>query len=76
MDARSLAVEMAPIIMWQKGRRPETYRKFWNHPSKTPSKTSFNYAENYDERDMLAGEYLGIYIPLHAYMKHIESLLA
>lgn len=56
MDARSLAVEMAPIIMWQKGRRPETYRKFWNHPSKTPSKTSFNSAENYDERDMLAGE--------------------
>ncbi|KAK8658882.1 hypothetical protein V6N13_029101 [Hibiscus sabdariffa] len=29
MDARSLAMEMAPVIMWQKDRKPESYRKYW-----------------------------------------------
>lgn len=60
MDARSLAMEMAPIIMWQKGRRPETYRQFWNHSSATQSKTNADPAQNYEEWDMLADETEGV----------------
>ncbi|KAJ1409703.1 Rho GTPase-activating protein domain [Sesbania bispinosa] len=42
MDARSLAMEMAPVIMWQKGQRPEFYRQYWNQMSKIPSKKSLD----------------------------------
>ncbi|XP_059666916.1 uncharacterized Rho GTPase-activating protein At5g61530 [Cornus florida] len=56
MDARSLAMEMAPIIMWQKGQRLEYYRQFWNHPSKTFSKKNMDPAPNYSSWDMLAEE--------------------
>ncbi|KAL8224032.1 hypothetical protein R6Q57_019507 [Mikania cordata] len=56
MDAGSLAMEMAPIIMWQKGQVPETYKQFWNKPSKNPSNTNADPAPNYNEWDMLADE--------------------
>ncbi|KAK3033247.1 hypothetical protein RJ639_033127 [Escallonia herrerae] len=56
MDARSLAMEISPIIMWQKGHRPESYRQFWNHPSKTPSKSNVDLAHNFSEWDMLSEE--------------------
>ncbi|KVI04557.1 Rho GTPase-activating protein domain-containing protein, partial [Cynara cardunculus var. scolymus] len=56
MDARSLAMEMAPIIMWQKGQRPETYKQFWNQQSRTQSNTNADPAQNYNEWDMLADE--------------------
>lgn len=56
MDARSLATEMAPIIIWQKGRRPDFYRQFWNQPSKNQSKTNVDPARDNDELDMLAEE--------------------
>ncbi|GJZ21839.1 uncharacterized Rho GTPase-activating protein [Tanacetum coccineum] len=56
MDAGSLAMEMAPIIMWQKGQRPETYRQFWNQPSKPQSNTNVDPVQNYNEWDMLADE--------------------
>lgn len=56
MDAGSLAMEMAPIIMWQKGQRPETYTQFWNQPSRTQSNANTGPAvQNYNEFDMLAG---------------------
>ncbi|XP_057457093.1 uncharacterized Rho GTPase-activating protein At5g61530 [Lotus japonicus] len=42
MDARSLAMEMAPVIMWQMGRTPEHYRQYWNQMSKSPSKTTLD----------------------------------
>ncbi|KAA8539771.1 hypothetical protein F0562_026463 [Nyssa sinensis] len=68
MDARSLAMEMAPIIMWQKGKRPEYYRKFWNHPSKNLSKKNMDPAPDYSVWDMLAEEGEGVdassHIPL------------
>ncbi|KAM7504610.1 hypothetical protein LguiB_003514 [Lonicera macranthoides] len=54
MDARSLAMEMAPIIIWNKDQRPESYRQFWNYPSKTQSKTNGDPAHNFPEWDMLA----------------------
>ncbi|KAI9115434.1 hypothetical protein K1719_013753 [Acacia pycnantha] len=38
MDAHSLAVEMAPVIMWQKGSNPEFYRHYWNQLSKRSPK--------------------------------------
>nr|XP_043616811.1 uncharacterized Rho GTPase-activating protein At5g61530 [Erigeron canadensis] len=56
MDAGSLAMEMAPIIMWQKGQRPETYKQFWNQSSRTQSNTNTDPSQNYNEWDMLADE--------------------
>ncbi|KAK9059670.1 hypothetical protein SSX86_020374 [Deinandra increscens subsp. villosa] len=56
MDAGSLAMEMAPIIMWQKGQIPETYKQFWNHPSRTQSNTNADPLHNHNEWDMLADE--------------------
>ncbi|CAH1430770.1 unnamed protein product [Lactuca virosa] len=56
MDAGSLAMEMAPIIMWQKGQPPETYKQFWNQPSKTQSNANLDSVQNYNEWDMLADE--------------------
>uniref|UniRef100_A0A5B6ZM90 Rho-GAP domain-containing protein n=1 Tax=Davidia involucrata TaxID=16924 RepID=A0A5B6ZM90_DAVIN len=68
MDARSLALEMAPIIMWQKGREPEYYRQFWNHPSKKFSKKNMDPVPIYSDWDMLAEEGEGVdassHIPL------------
>ncbi|XP_028802504.1 uncharacterized Rho GTPase-activating protein At5g61530 [Neltuma alba] len=42
MDAHSLAMEMAPVIMWQKGSNPELYRHYWNQLSKRPSNKSLD----------------------------------
>ncbi|XP_059461169.1 uncharacterized Rho GTPase-activating protein At5g61530 isoform X2 [Corylus avellana] len=55
MDARSLAMEMAPVIIWQNGRKPESYRKYWNEPSKGPSK-NLDPPSGYSAWDMLAEE--------------------
>ncbi|KAJ8541440.1 hypothetical protein K7X08_002256 [Anisodus acutangulus] len=38
MDARTLATEMAPILIWQRGQSPRQYNQFWNHSAKTSSK--------------------------------------
>ncbi|KAI3458340.1 hypothetical protein Pfo_015003 [Paulownia fortunei] len=54
MDARSLAMEIAPIIMWQKDQRPELYKQFWNQPSKFDSKANVDSTSNYSAWDMLA----------------------
>ncbi|PIN18161.1 hypothetical protein CDL12_09174 [Handroanthus impetiginosus] len=56
MDARSLAMEMAPIIVWQKGQRPEHYKQFWNNPSKLDSNANSESASNYSSWDMLADD--------------------
>ncbi|XP_022737190.1 uncharacterized Rho GTPase-activating protein At5g61530-like [Durio zibethinus] len=56
MDARSLAMEMAPVIMWQKGQKPESYRKYWSHPTKSPSKGSMDSTPAYSAWDMLADD--------------------
>ncbi|KAI3517554.1 hypothetical protein L1887_16769 [Cichorium endivia] len=56
MDAGSLAMEMAPIVMWHKGQPPETYKQFWNQPSRTQSNTNVDPVQNYNEWDMLADE--------------------
>ncbi|CAI0450610.1 unnamed protein product [Linum tenue] len=39
MDARSLAMEMAPVVMWRKEQRPESYRQYWNSMFRNSSKT-------------------------------------
>lgn len=54
MDARSLAMEMAPIIMWQQGRSPDYYKQFWSSLPKKHSKTESD--SNYSTWDMLADE--------------------
>jgi hypothetical protein len=53
MDARSLAMEIAPILIWKRERRPESYRHFW---SKTQSKAAGDPAHNLPEWDMLADD--------------------
>ncbi|KAG4990087.1 hypothetical protein AAZX31_09G001400 [Glycine max] len=57
MDARSLAMEMAPVIMWQKERRPEFYHQYWNQVSKSLSnKTVDPTPGSYTAWDMLADD--------------------
>ncbi|XP_061367411.1 uncharacterized Rho GTPase-activating protein At5g61530 [Gastrolobium bilobum] len=57
MDARSLAMEMAPVIMWQKGQKPEFYRQYWSQMSKSPSKKSLDPPSGeYNAWDMLADD--------------------
>lgn len=56
MDTRSLAMEMAHVIIWQRDRRPELYRPYWNQPSKGPSKKNMDPAPTYSAWDLLAEE--------------------
>ncbi|XP_021905588.1 uncharacterized Rho GTPase-activating protein At5g61530 [Carica papaya] len=39
MDAHSLAMEIGPVIMWRDGQKPESYRQYWRHSSKSPKKS-------------------------------------
>lgn len=57
MDARSLAVELAPIIMWQRGQRPEHYKQIWNQPEKLASNTNIDSASNNSVWEMLSGNF-------------------
>ncbi|KAK4480605.1 hypothetical protein RD792_013683 [Penstemon davidsonii] len=54
MDTRSLAMELAHIIMWQK-RPEERYEQFWNQPSKPDFQANTDAASNYTALDMLVG---------------------
>lgn len=57
MDARSLAMEMAPIVIWQQGQRPEHYKQFWNQLSKPHSLTNRDPVQDYNSAwDLLAGD--------------------
>ncbi|KAJ9164029.1 hypothetical protein P3X46_023647 [Hevea brasiliensis] len=56
MDARSLAMEIAPVIMWQKEQKPDSYRQYWSPTSKSPSKKSMAPAPTYSAWDMLSEE--------------------
>ncbi|XP_022922739.1 uncharacterized Rho GTPase-activating protein At5g61530 isoform X1 [Cucurbita moschata] len=57
MDARSLAMEMTPIIMWQNDKRPEFYREFWDYHSKSSSAKSLNNTPpTYSAWDVLSEE--------------------
>ncbi|KAL3645171.1 hypothetical protein CASFOL_010351 [Castilleja foliolosa] len=57
MDARSLAMEMAPLIMWQEDQRPEHYKQFWTQQSKLNSNGSnVDSTSNNTAWDMLADD--------------------
>lgn len=56
MDTRSLAMEMAPVIMWRKGQGPEHYKQYWSDPSKLDYKTNIDSASNFSAWDMLADD--------------------
>ncbi|KAF8380543.1 hypothetical protein HHK36_028030 [Tetracentron sinense] len=56
MDARSLATEIAPVIIWQKEKRPEFFRQFWHQASKGPSKKAMDPAPTYSAWDILSEE--------------------
>lgn len=49
-------MEMAPIIMWQKGQRPEFHRQFWSHPLRNQPKNNVDLSKDNVEFDMLAGK--------------------
>ncbi|CAN0916030.1 Uncharacterized Rho GTPase-activating protein At5g61530 [Linum grandiflorum] len=52
MDARSLATEIAPVVMWRKEQRPESYTQHWNSMS---SKTKTDVKQpTYSEWDILS----------------------
>ncbi|EPS70752.1 hypothetical protein M569_04008 [Genlisea aurea] len=46
MDARSLAVEMAPILMWREGRKPDCcYEEFWrSNPLNLDSRSNYKHS--------------------------------
>ncbi|XP_065871646.1 uncharacterized Rho GTPase-activating protein At5g61530 isoform X1 [Euphorbia lathyris] len=57
MDARSLAMETAPVIMWRKEQKPEIYKQYWCNASRNPSKNSMDQNSTaYTAWDMLAEE--------------------
>ncbi|XP_042505796.1 uncharacterized Rho GTPase-activating protein At5g61530 [Macadamia integrifolia] len=56
MDAHSLAVEMAPVIIWQKGKRPDHFSQFWCHTTEGPSKNTVNQTPAYSAWDTLSEE--------------------
>lgn len=56
MNAQSLAVEMAPLLMWQQGQRPEVYKQFWNQPHSSQSTMQNDPAPSYMAWDILEEE--------------------
>ncbi|XP_057729750.1 uncharacterized Rho GTPase-activating protein At5g61530 [Arachis stenosperma] len=57
MDTRTLAMEMAPVVMWQDGQRPDFYKQYWNQVSKSPSKKGLDEpAGSYGAWDLLADD--------------------
>lgn len=56
MDSRSLAMEIAPIIMWQKEQNPDSYKQYWSPTSRSPSKKSKDPSPTFSAWDMLSGE--------------------
>ncbi|XP_059282064.1 uncharacterized Rho GTPase-activating protein At5g61530 isoform X2 [Lycium ferocissimum] len=56
MDARTLAMEMAPILIWQRGQSPRQYDQFWNHSAKTSSKKYMDSNSNSGAWEMLEDE--------------------
>lgn len=59
MDARTLATEMAPILIWQRGQSPHQYDQFWNHSAKS-SKKYMDSNSNSSAWEMLEGLFLFI----------------
>ncbi|KAJ8752864.1 hypothetical protein K2173_008599 [Erythroxylum novogranatense] len=56
MDAYGLAMQMAPVIMWRKEKKPESYGQYWSHCAKDDSKKNMNPSPAYSSWDMLAEE--------------------
>lgn len=53
MDAQSLSEQMAPVIIWQTGRRPEFYRQFWHRDSNSLTKNKSASAPTHGTWDLL-----------------------
>ncbi|XP_031383942.1 uncharacterized Rho GTPase-activating protein At5g61530 isoform X2 [Punica granatum] len=54
MDVRTLAMEMAPVIMWQEGQKLEFYKQYWSDWQKTQQNQ--NEMPSYTAWDMLEEE--------------------
>ena len=59
MDSHSLAMEMAPVIMWREDKRPESYREYRRRPSRSPKKS--NDFETATPWDLLSGRHKNHY---------------
>ncbi|KAJ8440615.1 hypothetical protein Cgig2_031032 [Carnegiea gigantea] len=53
MDAQSLSEQMAPVIFWQTGRRPEFYRQFWHRDSNSLTQNKSASAPTHSTWDLL-----------------------
>lgn len=53
MDAQNLSEQMAPVIMWQTGGRPEFYRQFWHRDSNSLTKKTTASSPSYTTWDLL-----------------------
>ncbi|KAF5180922.1 Rho gtpase-activating protein gacjj [Thalictrum thalictroides] len=60
MDARSLAMEMAPLIIWQKGQKPDYCDQYFHQSTKVPSKKAMDLPPTYSAWDTLSEEDDGI----------------
>lgn len=54
MDARTLAMEMAPVIMWQQGHKTQLYEQYWSNAEKNQKNP--DSMPTYSAWDMLEGE--------------------
>lgn len=70
MDASSLAVEMAPIIMRQKGDSRADYYSHIYYTSKGPLKTA-DLASDYNASDYLMGKLSYFFLLIHYFLKHL-----
>ncbi|KAF9602692.1 hypothetical protein IFM89_030580 [Coptis chinensis] len=56
MDARSLAMEMAPLIIWQMGQKPAYFDQFGHQTSRVSSKKTMDTSPTYSAWDTLSEE--------------------
>ncbi|KAF6146145.1 hypothetical protein GIB67_015583 [Kingdonia uniflora] len=56
MDKRSLAMEIAPLLIWQEGKRPELFVQLCRRGSSGPSKNTLDSATTYSVWDSLSEE--------------------
>ncbi|KAK4777265.1 hypothetical protein SAY87_017452 [Trapa incisa] len=54
MDVRTLAMEMAPVIMWEQGHKPDLYKQYWSSAEK--NQKSSESLPTYSAWDMLEEE--------------------
>lgn len=58
MDVRSLAMEIAPLIIWQQGQKPDYFDQYSHFSVRVSSKNNTtDSSPTYSAWDILSGEY-------------------